>query len=170
MRVSLGDVVLVVDFADPADAGGHDQVGRDGVGVVQQEDAAQGRLKLLAVERVGRDDQRSVVEAVSGIAVAPLGSSAGSASASESDRRRIPRRAGYLGLTKGAKFLLSINPPMPVPWTVRIGNELEQRAEFVLIRFGQITLSLPLYWNCCRPVVGIDRWEFSSRWRQSQSR
>ena len=50
-------VVLVVDLADPADACGRHQVRRDCVAVVQQEDAAQGRLKLLTVERVGSDDQ-----------------------------------------------------------------------------------------------------------------
>src|ERR1700722_16156677 len=53
----------------------------------------------------------------------------------------------------GAKFLLSSNPPMPLPARSGLGMEGIISAEVVLMRLGQITLSTPLHWNCA-PVVG----------------
>jgi len=71
-KVVLGLVVLVVDLAQPAEAGGHHQVRRKRVVVGQHEPAAQRWLVLLAVEWIRSNHQGAVIEAVVAETVPPL--------------------------------------------------------------------------------------------------
>src|ERR1700688_1215277 len=71
-RGALGDVVLVVDFTDPADTGSHYQMGRKRITVVKQENTSNCGLIFLAVQRIRRNNDRGVVKAVGVVAVAPL--------------------------------------------------------------------------------------------------
>jgi len=119
----LVHVELVVDFADPAGAGGHHQVGVQGVGVVEQEGGADVRVGPQALKRIRGQNDGGLIGGVVVEGVAPF------------------RPVDALGRGEG---LVKSEAPHMLNGRVREGNEvlvgvLAADAGTVVVGIGDVT-------------------------------
>ncbi len=126
----LGLIELVVDFAQPAEAGRHYQVSAECVVIGQQETAALRRFVLLAVEWIGSNDEirawRAAVEAVVAESVPPLAV----VQALLRGQHLIDREAPHMlnmRIDEGSKALVAVQSAGTATRTVRVGNEGNQK-------------------------------------------
>ena len=152
--VVLQQVELVVDFAEPAQAGGCDQIGGDRVfAVVQQKAAADGGKVSLAAQRIGGQERRAawskplLVYRVPPLAVVNVLLLCQRVIDGESkDVLNGGRGEGYI--------VLVLLETTVAAWEVRDWEETaEATTDAGLNRLGQIVFNTPLQTNCF-PVCG----------------